>query len=186
VQLAAWNANPAMKHLTQAVNVSVLQLLDTRFVDIVKEILRSSGADPWRLKLEITESSIMGRVEVVIAKMTELKTSGITFSLDDFGTGYSSLSYLRNLPFDQLKIERTFTAQVLSDERSASIARTVIVLARALNLSVIAEGVETQAQQAFLLAEGCHLYQGFLYSRAIPSLEFEAFVAASCLLHQPQ
>ncbi|WP_213807281.1 EAL domain-containing protein [Granulicella sp. dw_53] len=179
LQLAAWAGDSAMKSLTLAVNVSVRQILDPHFVDLVKGALSSSGADPYRLKLEITESSIMERVDEVIAKMSELKTLGVTFSLDDFGTGYSSLSYLRHLPLDQLKIDRTFTAHLLTDEKYASIARTIIVLGRSLNLSVIAEGVETKAQRAFLMAEGCHLYQGFLYGPAVPASELEKYVAAS-------
>ena len=178
-QLADWASTPAMKHLTLAVNVSVRQLLDPRFVDIVKETLRSSGADPRCLKLEITESSIMENVDEVIPKMTALKDLGVVFSLDDFGTGYSSLSYLPHLPLGQLKIDRSFVANVLTDERYAAIARTIIVLGRSLNMAVIAEGVETEAQRAFLMAEGCHFYQGFLFSPAIPAAKFEAFVAAS-------
>lgn len=179
IQLAAWANDPTMNRLTLAVNVSVRQLLDPDFVDIVREVLGSSGAPPQYLKLEITESAIMEKVDEVIAKMTELRALGLVFSLDDFGTGYSSLSYLRYLPLDQLKIDRAFIANVLTDEKCASIARTVIVLARSLKLSVIAEGVETEAQRSFLMAEGCHLYQGFLYSPAVPALMFEAFVAAS-------
>lgn len=181
MQLAAWAAAPSMRTLTLSINVSVRQLLDPHFVDIVKEALRASGADPHRLKFEITESSIMERIAEVISKMTELKDLGIFFSLDDFGTGYSSLAYLRDLPLDQLKIDRTFIANAVADDKYASIPRTIIVLGRSLNFTVIAEGVETEAQRAFLMAQGCHLYQGFLYSPALPLPMYEAFVAASNL-----
>jgi diguanylate cyclase (GGDEF)-like protein len=179
LQLAAWSADPAMKHLTLAVNVSVQQLLSPQFVDTVKESLRFSGAVPSLLKLEITESSVMEKVNQVIGKMLEIKSLGVTFSLDDFGTGYSSLSHLRHLPLDQLKIDRSFIAHVLTDEKCASIVRTIVVLGHTLRLSVIAEGVETEAQRAFLADEGCHLYQGFLYSPAVPMAQFEAFVVAA-------
>jgi diguanylate cyclase (GGDEF)-like protein len=180
-QLAWWSANPAMQALTVAVNVSVRQFLDPQFVSLVRETLRVSGANPQRLKLEITESFLMEQVEEMIAKMRELKILGVGFSLDDFGTGFSSLSHLRHLPLDQLKIDRTFVNNVLTDARDATIARTIIVLGRSLGLSVIAEGVETEAQRDFLKAEGCELYQGFLYSPAVAAAEFEAFVAASDL-----
>ena len=179
LQLAAWAAVPAMRSLTLAINVSVRQLLDPHFVDTVKEALQTSGADPHQLKLEITESSIMEKIAEVISKMADLKDLGIVFSLDDFGTGYSSLSYLRHLPLDQIKIDRSFIANVVTDDKYASIARAIIVLGSSLNFTVIAEGVETEAQRAFLMAEGCQLYQGFLFSPAIPLPMFEAFVAAS-------
>jgi diguanylate cyclase (GGDEF)-like protein len=179
LQLAAWSADPAMKHLTLAINVSVQQLLSPHFVDTVKESLRFSGAVPSLLKLEITESSVMEKVNPVIGKMLEIKSLGVTFSLDDFGTGYSSLSHLRHLPLDQLKIDRSFIAHVLTDEKCASIVRTIVILGHTLRLSVIAEGVETEPQRAFLADEGCHLYQGFLYSPAVPASQFEAYVVAS-------
>jgi len=178
-QLATWSTNPRMQTLTVAVNISARQFLDPHFVDMVRDTLRVSGANPQRLKLEITESFLMEQVDEMVAKMRELKTFGVGFSLDDFGTGYSSLSHLRHLPLDQLKIDRTFVNNVLTDARDATIARTIIVLARSLHLSVIAEGVETEAQRDFLKAEGCNLYQGFLYSPAITSGELEAFVMAA-------
>jgi EAL domain-containing protein (putative c-di-GMP-specific phosphodiesterase class I) len=162
-----------------AVNVSVRQLLDPHFVNLVREVLRFSGANPHRLKLEITESSVMEKVDEMIAKMNAIKVYGVGFSLDDFGTGYSSLSHLRRLPLDQLKIDRSFVNNVLLDEKDTSIARTIIALGRNLNLSVIAEGVESLAQRDFLEAEGCHLYQGFLFGRALTVSRFEAYVTAS-------
>ena len=179
LQLAAWAGNPAMESQTVSVNVSIRQFLDPQFVNLVRETLRISGANPQRLKLEITESSVMEKVDEIIAKMTELRLYGINFSLDDFGTGYSSLSRLRNLPLDQLKIDRSFVKNVLTDAKDASIARTIIGLGRSLNLTVIAEGVETEAQRLFLEAEGCYMYQGFLYSPAVTASKFEEFVATS-------
>jgi diguanylate cyclase (GGDEF)-like protein/PAS domain S-box-containing protein len=187
LQIAEWSTNPSMKNLTIAVNVSVRQLLDPLFVKIVRETVRASGANPRRLKLEITESSTVEKIGEVIAIMKDLKRDGVTFSLDDFGTGYSSLSHLQHLPLDQLKIDRSFVNNVLTHSKDAAIARTIIMLGSNLGLSVIAEGVETEAQRTFLQGEGCHLYQGFLYSPAITVAGFEAFVAASTAnIHLPE
>ena len=180
--LAEWAARPALGRLSIAVNVSVRQFLDANFVSLVREVLRESGANPRRLKLEVTESTVMEKADDTIAKMTALKVLGVGFSLDDFGTGYSSLSRLKRLPLDQLKIDRSFVSDVLTDVRDASIARTIITLGRNLNLSVIAEGVETEGQRDFLECEGCHAYQGYLFSPALTSSRFEAFVESSSLL----
>jgi EAL domain-containing protein (putative c-di-GMP-specific phosphodiesterase class I) len=183
LQLAKWHAKPEMERLTLAVNVSTRQFLDPQFVNLVKMVLQVSGVNPRKVKLEITESSMIEKVDEMIDKMTDLRLCGIDFSLDDFGTGYSSLSRLRRLPLDQLKIDGSFVNNVLTDDKDASIARTIIVLGRNLNLSVIAEGVETEAQRDFLKAEGCHSYQGFLYSPPVTPSKFEAFVAASASTH---
>jgi diguanylate cyclase (GGDEF)-like protein/PAS domain S-box-containing protein len=177
-ELSAWASAPAMEKLTLAVNVSVRQFFDPQFLNVVMEAVRVSGANPQRLRLEMTESSVMEKVDETIAKMQDLKTFGIGFSLDDFGTGYSSLSYLRHLPLEQLKIDRSFVKNVLTDAKDASITRTLIALGRSLNLSVLAEGVESAEQRDFLMAEGCDLYQGFLYSPALSSADLEAFVTA--------
>jgi diguanylate cyclase (GGDEF)-like protein/PAS domain S-box-containing protein len=177
-QLAKWTNDPEMENLSIAVNVSLRQFRDSHFVNLVMEALRKSGANPHRLKLEITESSILEQLEDTIAKMEFLKVCGIGFSLDDFGTGYSSLSHLKRLPLDQLKVDRAFIHDLVATDKCASIARTIITLGHNLNLTVIAEGVETVAQREFLKKEGCHIYQGFLFSPALNCAQFEAFVAA--------
>jgi EAL domain-containing protein (putative c-di-GMP-specific phosphodiesterase class I) len=164
-----------MRHLSIAVNVSLRQLLDLHFVNLVLEALRKSGSNPCRLKLEITESSMLEKVEDTIGKMEALKSVGIEFSVDDFGTGYSSLSHLKRLPLDQLKVDRAFVKDLLTNGKDASIARAIITLGHNLNLTVIAEGVETEAQREFLERQGCCVYQGFLFSPALPSHKFEAF-----------
>ena len=138
-------------------------------------MLARTGANPERLKLELTESVVASNVEDVIAKMTALKTKGVGFSLDDFGTGYSSLSHLKRLPLDQLKIDKFFVRDVLTDPNDAAIAKMIIALGETLGLSVMAEGVETEAQRDFLAGHGCLTYQGHLYSVALPTREFEAF-----------
>ena len=172
-QMVAWASRPELADLTLAVNVSAREFRQTDFVDRVLGVLERTGADPQKLKLELTESMLLDNVQDVIAKMSALKARGLSFSLDDFGTGYSSLSYLKRLPLSQLKIDRSFVRDVLVDANDDVIARTIVALARSLNLAVIAEGVETEEQRAFLATHGCHAYQGFLYSQPLPVEEFE-------------
>ena len=174
-QLAKWASLPEMSHLTVAVNVSVHQFHQVDFVDHVMAVLHETGANPKRLKLELTESLVVGNVEDIIEKMFALKAKGVGFSLDDFGTGYSSLSYLKRLPLDQLKIDQSFVRDVLFDSNDAAIAKTVIALAQSLGFGVIAEGVETAEQRDFLAESGCHAYQGYFYSKPLPLENFEEY-----------
>jgi diguanylate cyclase (GGDEF)-like protein/PAS domain S-box-containing protein len=174
-QLALWGKQSESAHLTMAVNVSARQFHHRDFVDQVLEILAQTSANPQHLKLELTESLLLDDVEDVIAKMTVLKEHGVTFALDDFGTGYSSLSYLKRLPLDQLKIDQSFVRDILTDSNDASIARTIVALAQSLGLSVIAEGVETEAQRDFLAESGCHAYQGYFFGRPLPIESFKEF-----------
>ena len=174
-QLAEWGARAEMAHLTVSVNVSANQFRQKDFVEQVLSILDQTGANPFRLKLEVTESMLLSNVDDVIDKMVSLKAKGVGFSLDDFGTGYSSLSYLKRLPLDQLKIAQPFVRDVLSDENDAAIATTIIALAQSFQLDVIAEGVETEAQRDYLSSVGCHAYQGYFFSRPLPLEDFERF-----------
>uniref|UniRef100_UPI0035B329EA putative bifunctional diguanylate cyclase/phosphodiesterase n=1 Tax=Hylemonella sp. TaxID=2066020 RepID=UPI0035B329EA len=173
-QLALWATQPAMAHLTLSVNVSARQFQKEDFVDGVLAVLERTGAPPQRLMLELTESLLISNIDDVIRKMDALKARGPGFALDDFGTGYSSLSYLKRLPLNQLKIDQGFVRDILVDPNDAAIARMVIVLGESLGLEVLAEGVETPAQQQALQAQGCHAYQGYLYSRPVPLEAFEA------------
>lgn len=165
IQLAEWALAPETAHLTIAVNVSARQFRQPDFVATTLAILKETGAKPSRLKLELTETLLVENVEDTIAKMRQLKNHGIGFALDDFGTGYSSLSYLKRLPLDQLKIDRSFVRDVLVDPNDASIARSIVALAKALGLGIIAEGVETEAQRRFLAEIGCECCQGYLFGR---------------------
>ncbi|HEY4804760.1 MAG TPA: EAL domain-containing protein [Paraburkholderia sp.] len=174
MQLARWATRPDTAHLTIAVNVSVQQLHKPDFVANVLATLQQTGARADRLKLELTESVLVDNVQEIIEKMEALKAKGIVFALDDFGIGYSSLSYLKRLPLDQLKIDRSFVRDVLVDPNDAVIARTIVALAHSLGLGVIAEGVETEEQRAFLAAAGCYAYQGYLFCRPVPVERFEA------------
>ena len=178
-QLAAWAVRPETAYLTLAVNVSAHQFRQADFVDQVLTVLDHTGADPCRLKLELTESLLVSNVEDIITKMTVLKAKGVSFSLDDFGTGYSSLTYLKRLPLDQLKIDQGFVRDVLIDLNDAAIAKMIIALAESMGLAVIAEGVESEAQRGFLAHHGCHAYQGYLFSKPIPLEQFDEFVSIS-------
>ena len=175
-QLATWASQPEMAQLTVAVNVSAHQIRQADFVDQVLAVLADAGANPQRLKLELTESLLVSNVEDIIAKMTLLKSRGVGFSLDDFGTGYSSLSYLKRLPLDQLKIDQSFVNEVLTDANDAAIAKMIVALAESLGLAVIAEGVETEEQRNFLAESGCHAYQGYLFSKPLPLAGFEQWI----------
>jgi len=174
-QLALWAMRPDMAHLTIAVNVSAQQFREPDFVAKVLNAIRRTGANPNRLKLELTESVLVDNVQDIIEKMHALKARGVVFSLDDFGIGYSSLSYLKRLPLDQLKIDQSFVRDVLVDPNDAAIARTIVALAQSLGLGVIAEGVETEEQRDFLADAGCHAYQGFYFCRPLPIEGFEEF-----------
>ncbi|WP_326541810.1 putative bifunctional diguanylate cyclase/phosphodiesterase [Pseudorhodoferax sp.] len=182
VRLVRWAAQPAMAHCTLAVNVSARQLAEPGFVALVVATLARTGARPDRLKLELTESMLADDVEGVIAKMLALKALGVGFSLDDFGTGYSSLSYLKRLPLDQLKIDQSFVRDLFANANAGVIARTIIGLGHSLGLSVIAEGVETEEQQAALWESGCDAFQGYLLGRPAPAQAMESRIAAA-LLH---
>lgn len=181
-QLALWKNDSAMASLTLAVNVSSRQFHQDDFVHQVTSALERSGANPHRLKLELTESMLVADIDIVSAKMRALKARGVGFSLDDFGTGYSSLAYLKRLPLDQLKIDQGFVRDILVDRNDAAIARMVIALADSMELTVIAEGVGTAAQRDALARLGCHTYQGYLYGRPLPVEEFEAFVQNACVV----
>jgi len=176
-QIAAWANAEETAHIAIALNISNRQIRQPDFVERVLAILERSGANPNNLMLEITEELLLNNVDDMIAKMTELSRHGVRFSLDDFGTGYSSLSYLRRLPLDQLKIDRSFVLSLFKDVASGQIVQTIISLSRALDLPVIAEGVETEEQREFLAASGCHAYQGYLYSPPLPLEELEKLLA---------
>jgi len=175
-QLVAWSARPSSRKLVLAINVSARQFAQPGFVDDVCRALAASGADPAQLMLEITETVILGDLAEAAAKLARLRAQGIRISLDDFGTGYSSLAYLSRLPLDQLKIDQAFVARLPEDANDAMVAQTIIGMGRGLGLEVVAEGVETVAQHDFLMREGCHGFQGYLISRPMPPVLFEAML----------
>jgi EAL domain-containing protein (putative c-di-GMP-specific phosphodiesterase class I) len=175
--LARWAQTPGLDALALSVNVSARQFLQANFVDEVAETMLEFQLAPHRLKLELTESTLIHDTDDIARKMERLHALGVGCALDDFGTGFSSLSYLKKLPLDQLKIDQAFVRDVLTDPSDAAIARTVLQLGESLGLSVIAEGVETTGQRDFLLQNQCRLFQGYLFSRPLPLSDFEAYVA---------
>ena len=175
--IGQWAGDLQAQWLEIAVNVSARQFRRADFVAEVRGVLERSGANPQRLKLELTESLVLENVEDTIAKMRAIKALGVRLSMDDFGTGYSSLSYLAQLPLDQLKIDQSFVRNLPGANKDETIARTIITLGRELEMNVIAEGVETEAQLEFLEAHGCHAYQGYLFSRPLPLADLVLFPA---------
>ena len=162
--------------LTVAVNLSPRQFRDRELTGVIAGVLRETGLDPRYLGLEIVESMVMHDVESAAAMLNELKALGVKLSMDDFGTGYSSLSYLKRFPFAKLKIDLSFVRDIMTDPGSAAIAKSIISMAHNLNLSVVAEGVETEGQLEFLRAHGCNEIQGYYLSRPLPAAEFEGML----------
>ena len=183
-QLADWQNNPITRHFELAVNVSAKQFNQPNFVDQVREIIARHDINPSMLKIELTESMLVDNINDIITKMNQLNSMKVRFSLDDFGTGYSSLQYLKKLPLSQLKIDQSFVRDITSDSSGATIILTIIAMARALNLEIIAEGVETDTQLAFLHNYGCHHYQGYYFSKPLPIEEFEMMISARSEQHQ--
>ena len=172
-QLAVWAQRRETAWLSVAVNVSPRQFRQADFADRVLAVLETTGANPRSLELEITESLLVEDMEEAIAIMNALRSRGLRLSLDDFGTGYSSLAYLKRLPLDRLKIDSSFVRDMLADAKSKAIAHAIIWLSREMNLPVLAEGVETEEQRAWLAGLGCHAYQGYLFSPPVPVEQFQ-------------
>lgn len=183
-QLKAWETNPLTKDLHLAVNVSARQFRQADFVEQIREKLKTTGARPAKLKLELTETLVLHNVADTIEKMQTLKSAGVCFSMDDFGTGYSSLSYLKKLPLNQLKIDQSFVRDIIIDPNDAVIAQTIIGMGHTLGLNVIAEGVETEEQRNCLVNIGCDAFQGFLFSKPVPLEDFKQFLEQTNR-HQP-
>ena len=172
-QLKAWQQHELTRHLVMAVNVSARQFRQPDFVIRVQAIVLNYDINPVQLKLELTEGMLIDNIADTISTMNKLQTIGIQLSLDDFGTGYSSLQYLQRLPLNQLKIDQSFTHDLVVDGNDNAIVSTIIAMAKGLTLDVIAEGVETDGQRRFLLAAGCHSFQGYLFGRPLPITQFE-------------
>ncbi|MCL5426741.1 MAG: EAL domain-containing protein [Gammaproteobacteria bacterium] len=180
-QLVAWQSTAHTKELVLAVNVSAKQFQQPNFVEEVSYALEASGASPHQLKLELTETTVLGKVEETIARMHRLKSLGISFAMDDFGTGYSSLQYLKRLPLDQIKIDQSFVRDLHQDTDDMAIVQTIIAMGRSLGLNVIAEGVETAEHWRYLSDHQCHAYQGYYFCKPVAAEE----MAKLCLAPPP-
>jgi EAL domain-containing protein (putative c-di-GMP-specific phosphodiesterase class I) len=165
--------------LTLSVNLSSRQFSRADLTDFVAQVLEETGVEPGRLVLEITESVLMMKLDQVRENMVRLRELGVALAVDDFGTGYSSLGYLNAYPVNTLKIDRSFVSNMEVDRDKATIVRTVIGMAKSLNLHVVAEGVETQAQADSLRDMDCPVVQGFLFSKPLPAQRIGELLADS-------
>jgi diguanylate cyclase (GGDEF)-like protein len=172
-QIALWQRNRKTSDLSLSVNISAHQFKQANFIAMVKNCIQQHQINPNALRLELTESLLLENVDDAVNIMNELSQLGIQFSLDDFGTGYSSLQYLKKLPLYQLKIDRSFVNDIVTDSHDRTIVRTIIAMAQSMYLSVIAEGVETQEQMELLLNNGCRRYQGYLFGKPMPINQFD-------------
>jgi diguanylate cyclase (GGDEF)-like protein len=177
-QTRAWQID-GVTALRVSVNLSASQFRDSGLVDSIRRALDDAGLQARYLEVELTESAVMSDPEKSIAILEQLSAMGVLVSVDDFGTGYSSMSYLRRFPIDKLKIDRVFIDEIVSRPEDASIVRAIVSLAHSLRLKVIAEGVETPAQLAFLKTAGCDEYQGYHFSRPLPAADFERLIRES-------
>ncbi|MCK4737845.1 MAG: EAL domain-containing protein [Sulfurimonas sp.] len=189
IELDKWVMRTAMNQISKwyeeglnpgvlALNLAIKQLHQKDFIDVVDNLIKETNYKAEWLELEVTESQIMTHPENAIAKLTEISDMNIEIAIDDFGTGYSSLSYLKRLPIDKLKIDQSFISDIPHDEDDMSITKAIIALAKSLNLSVIAEGVETEEQKTFLVENECVNIQGYLYAKPVPADEMEKFLIA--------
>ncbi len=175
IQLKLWENQTNTQSLKLSVNISAKHFAQENFVNQVIEIIHFYSVRAEKLKIEIVESLLIENIEESIDKMNELRAIGVRFSIDDFGTGYSSLSYLTRLPLDQLKIDKSFIRHIGHQPFNGVIVQTVIGMAESLGIEVIAEGVETEMQRAFLEENRCYLYQGYLFSKPVPIEAFLVF-----------
>jgi EAL domain-containing protein (putative c-di-GMP-specific phosphodiesterase class I) len=164
-----------------AVNIASLHFRQGGLMQSVEAALKEAGLDPACLELEVTESMLMQSVDATLKTLHQLKDTGVRLAIDDFGTGYSSLAYLKRFPLDTLKIDRSFIKDLPRDAEDAAIAKAIIAMAHSLRLAVVAEGVESAEQLAFLQQHGCELVQGFLFSRPVATTEIPALLASKGL-----
>ncbi|MGP3697422.1 putative bifunctional diguanylate cyclase/phosphodiesterase [Rhodobacter sp. NSM] len=168
MELARWADDPARRDLRLSINISSAQFLSEEFGQMVREVLAETGADPARIELEVTEGTLLSNLGLARTTMMDLRSLGLSIALDDFGTGFSSLSYLRDLPVDVLKIDRSFLGGLTDSKANRTILEGIIGLASGLGVALVAEGVETPAQFAWLRAKGCRTFQGYLFGRPAP------------------
>jgi len=171
-QVRKW-CDAGYAEMTVAVNLSVRQIVQPDFVDVVTRIIEETGIPARLLELELTESVLMEQGKATLQALEQLRNMGVTLAIDDFGTGYSSFGYLKRLPVSVLKIDRSFVRDVMTDPDDAAIVSGILALARSLRLEVVAEGVETAEQKAFLRDSGCDMFQGYFLSPPVPAAELE-------------
>jgi EAL domain-containing protein (putative c-di-GMP-specific phosphodiesterase class I)/GGDEF domain-containing protein len=178
-QLSKWQLNESTKHLTLSVNISYKQMMQPEFVEKIFSLIKDMRIDPTKLTFEISENLFAHYTPSILHKINELRLMGIKFTLDNFGIGHSALAYLKMLPFDKIKIDRSFIADITTNSNVTSLIHIIIDEAKIYHCEVIAMGVESKEQQNFLDIYGCHLYQGFMFSQPLPIKDFESFVKES-------
>jgi len=176
LQWARWR-DAGLAPISLAVNISPRQFRQQDLVKVVQSILEETGVPATALELELTEGALMHQGEAAENTLHDLKRLGVALAIDDFGTGYSSLAYLKRFPLDQLKIDQSFVRDIALDTSDRELVSTIIAMARKLRLKVLAEGVESAEQHAYLVEQGCDAYQGYLYSRPLPAAAFEELLA---------
>ncbi|SUD39023.1 diguanylate cyclase/phosphodiesterase [Ectopseudomonas mendocina] len=174
-QLREWH-DQGFSDLRMAINLSTVQLHHSELPRVVNNLMQVYRLPPKSLELEVTETGLMEDISTAAQHLLSLRRSGALIAIDDFGTGYSSLSYLKSLPLDKIKIDKSFVQDLLEDEDDATIVRAIIQLGKSLGMQVIAEGVETAEQEAYIIAQGCHEGQGYLYSKPLPARELTLFL----------
>ncbi|MDR8014648.1 putative bifunctional diguanylate cyclase/phosphodiesterase [Ectopseudomonas guguanensis] len=174
-QLREWH-DQGFSDLRMAINLSTVQLHHAELPRVVNNLMQVYRLPPRSLELEVTETGLMEDISTAAQHLLSLRRSGALIAIDDFGTGYSSLSYLKSLPLDKIKIDKSFVQDLLEDEDDATIVRAIIQLGKSLGMQVIAEGVETAEQEAYIIAQGCHEGQGYLYSKPLPARELTLFL----------
>ena len=182
-QLREWH-DQGFSDLRMAVNLSTVQLHHAELPRVVNNLMQVYRLPPRSLELEVTETGLMEDITTAAQHLLSLRRSGALIAIDDFGTGYSSLSYLKSLPLDKIKIDKSFVQDLLEDEDDATIVRAIIQLGKSLGMQVIAEGVETVEQEAYIIAQGCHEGQGYLYSKPLPARELGQYLRQSKRLNQ--
>jgi len=175
LQVKAWRKEGVFDGV-MAINISGVQIEEDDFVTMLETMIKEEGMDTHNIELEITESAIMKNANQSVITLQKLKKLGFSIAIDDFGTGYSSLSYLKALPIDKLKIDRSFVKDLPHDKDDVAISKVIIALAKNLELEVLAEGIETKEQKEFLLQNGCHSAQGYLFAKPMDAESFEAFI----------
>ncbi|MDY7561783.1 EAL domain-containing protein [Pseudomonas sp. 10B1] len=182
-QLREWH-DQGFSDLRMAVNLSTVQLHHAELPRVVNNLLQIYRLPPRSLELEVTETGLMEDISTAAQHLLSLRRSGALIAIDDFGTGYSSLSYLKSLPLDKIKIDKSFVQDLIDDDDDATIVRAIIQLGKSLGMQVIAEGVETSEQEAYIISEGCHEGQGYLYSKPLPARELLVYLKQAQRLHE--
>jgi EAL domain-containing protein (putative c-di-GMP-specific phosphodiesterase class I) len=183
--LKKWQNDKFSSNLSISVNVSAIQFNHSDFILHIKQAIEKSGCDTRKLCIELTESSVINNIDESIKKMHQIKAMGVSLAIDDFGTGYSSLSALKNLPLNELKIDKSFVKDFTKNSVDLTIVQTILQMGKNLNLRIVAEGVETESQMAYLSNYGCAIFQGYYFAQPSSVADFEESLRQSSIKSTP-